>query len=127
MAYVIPLSDLMRRVGLLDSLAGLTLAEAAATAPLAVYARCPSGRIFSRDRGVGATRGASVWTLLRTVVLPGAAPIVAATSHRPLRPRLEHALATAGAHGHSRADPAGRLTDFFTLERQLEWPTAAAR
>jgi len=37
MAYVIPLSDLMRRLGLLDTLPGLILAEAAVTAPLAVY------------------------------------------------------------------------------------------
>src|SRR2546428_11870992 len=37
MAYVIPLSDVMRRVHLADTLTGVALAEAAVTAPLAVY------------------------------------------------------------------------------------------
>jgi multiple sugar transport system permease protein len=37
MAYVIPLSDLMRRVHLQDTFAGVMLSEAAVTAPLAVF------------------------------------------------------------------------------------------
>ena len=37
MAYVLPLSDLIRRLHLLDSFATIVLAEAAVTAPLAVF------------------------------------------------------------------------------------------
>src|SRR5205085_2239006 len=37
MAYVIPLSDLSSRLHIQDTFAGVTLAEAAVTAPLAVY------------------------------------------------------------------------------------------
>src|SRR5437899_1998817 len=37
MAYVIPLSDLMRRAHLIDTFAGVVLTEAAVTTPLAIY------------------------------------------------------------------------------------------
>src|SRR5204863_3631258 len=81
MAYVLPLSDLLRRVGLLDSLPGLTFAEAAATAPLAVYVLSAHLAEISRETEEAARlEGANLPTLLRSVVLPAAAPIVAATA-----------------------------------------------
>jgi multiple sugar transport system permease protein len=127
MAYVIPLSDLMRRVGLLDSLAGLTLAQAAATAPLAVYVFAAHLVASSRETEEAALlEGASVRTLLRTVVLPGAAPIVAATVIVLFVLDWNMLLLPLVLTGiHVRTLPVV-LTDFFTLERQLEWPTAAA-
>ena len=49
MAYVLPLSDLLRRFGLLDTLAGIILAETAATAPLAVFVFFAYLAVISRD------------------------------------------------------------------------------
>lgn len=127
MAYVIPLSDLSRRVGLLDTLAGLTLAQAAATAPLAVYVFAAHLVASSRETEEAALlEGASVGTLLRTVVVPREKPIVAATLIVLFVLDWNMLLLPLVLTGiHVRTLPVV-LTDFFTLERQLEWPTAAA-
>lgn len=127
MTYVLPLSDLLRRVGLLDSLAGLTLAEAAATAPLAVYVFAAHLVASSRETEEAARLdGAGVWTLLRTVVLPGAAPIVAATAIVLFVLDWNMLLLPLVLTGIDVRTLPVVLTDFFTLERQVEWPTAAA-
>jgi ABC-type glycerol-3-phosphate transport system permease component len=127
MAYVIPLSELMRRVGLLDTLPGLALAEAAVTAPLAVYVfyaylvgastECEEA---ARLEGAGLSR------LLGSVVLPTAAPIVAATVIVLFVLDWNQLLIPLVLTGIDVRTLPVVLTDFFTLERELDWPTAAA-
>src|SRR5207245_34635 len=75
MAYVIPLSDLMRRVHLLDTFAAVVLSEAAATAPLAV--RLPHLRTGARlaNGGRGADRLAGSRSAPRRPLSPRAEPI----------------------------------------------------
>jgi multiple sugar transport system permease protein len=127
MAYVIPFSDLMRRLQLLDTLPGLTLAEAAATAPLAVYvfyaflaSASPECEEAARLDGAGLT------SLLANVVLPAAAPIVAATVIILFVLDWNLLLIPLVLTGIDVRTLPVVLTDFFTLEREVEWPTAAA-
>jgi ABC-type glycerol-3-phosphate transport system permease component len=127
MAYVLPLSDLLRRTGLLDSLPGLTLAEAAATAPLAVYVLSAHLAGISRETEEAARiEGASLAKLLRSVVLPAAGPIVAATAIVLFVLDWNMLLIPLVLTGIDVRTLPVILTDFFTLEREVEWPTAAA-
>ncbi len=127
MAYVLPLGDLLRRVGLLDTLAGLTLAEGAATAPLAVFVF--HGYLITRSREceeAARLDGASLIGLLRNIVLPDAAPIVAATIIVLFVLDWNQLLLPLALTGINVRTMPVVLTDFFTLERELDWPTAAA-
>ncbi len=127
MAYVLPLSDLLRRVGLLDSLPGLTFVEAAATAPLAVYVLSAHLAGTSRDTEEAARlEGANLSRLLQSVVLPAAAPIVAATAIVLFVLDWNMLLIPLVLTGIDVRTLPVILTDFFTLEREVDWPTAAA-
>jgi ABC-type glycerol-3-phosphate transport system permease component len=127
MAYVLPLSDLLRRVGLLDTLPGVTLAEAATTAPLAVYVFYGYLVAGSRELEEAARiDGARLPGLLRNVVLPAAAPIVAATVIVLFVLDWNQLLIPLVLTGINVRTLPVVLTDFFTLERELDWPTAAA-
>jgi ABC-type glycerol-3-phosphate transport system permease component len=127
MAYVLPLSDLLRRAGLLDSLAGLTFAEAAVTAPLAVYVLSAHLAAGSRETEEAARLdGASLPALLWNIVLPTAAPVVAATAIVLFVLDWNMLLIPLVLTGIDVRTLPVILTDFFTLERQVEWPTAAA-
>ncbi len=127
MAYVLPLSDLLRRLGLLDTLPGLTFAEAAVTAPLAVYIVASHLSATSRDTEEAARlEGASLTRLLGSVVLPAAAPIVAATTVVLFVLDWNMLLIPLVLTGIDVRTLPVILTDFFTLEREVAWPTAAA-
>jgi multiple sugar transport system permease protein len=127
MAYVLPLSDLLRRIGLLDTLLGITVAEAAATAPLAVYVFAAGLVAMSLDCEEAARLdGASLSQLLRSVVLPAAAPIVAATAIVLFVLDWNILLIPLVLTGIDVRTLPVILTDFFTLEREVDWPTAAA-
>jgi len=127
MAYVLPLSDLLGRLGLLDSLLGLTLAEAAVTAPLAVYVLSSHLAGISRETEEAARlEGANLAKLLGSVVLPAAAPIVAATAIVLFVLDWNMLLIPLVLTGIEVRTLPVILTDFFTLEREVEWPTAAA-
>lgn len=127
MAYVLPLSDVLRRTGLLDTLAGLTLAEAAATAPLAVYVFAAHLVATPRELEEAARlEGATMSTLLRSIVLPAAAPIVAATAIVLFVLDWNMLLIPLVLTGIEVRTLPVILTDFFTLEREVDWPTAAA-
>src|SRR5206468_7878913 len=70
--------------------------------------------------------GASLSRVLRDVVLPAAAPIVAATAVVLFVLDWNFLLTPLVLTGiHVRTLPVV-LTDFFTLEREVDWPTAAA-
>jgi len=127
MAYIVPLSDLLRRVGLLDTLPGVTFAEAATTAPLAVYVFYAYLAAGSRDLEEAARlEGAGLPNLLGSVVLPAAAPIIAATSIVLFVLDWNQLLIPLVLTGINVRTLPVVLTDFFTLERELDWPTAAA-
>lgn len=127
MAYVIPLSALMQRLGLLDTLPGVTLAQAAATSPLAVFVFHAYLVAAPRDLEEAARLdGASLATLLGGVVLPLATPIVAATIVVLFVLDWNMLLIPLVLTGIQVRTLPVVLTDFFTLERELDWPTAAA-
>lgn len=127
MAYVLPLSDMLRRLGLLDTLPGITFAEAAATAPLAVYVFYAYLVGASRECEEAARLdGAGLSSLLRDVVLPAAAPIVGATLIVLFVLDWNQLLIPLVLTGINVRTLPVVLTDFFTLERELDWPTAAA-
>ena len=127
MAYVLPLSELLRRMRLLDSLAGLTFAEAATTAPLAVYVFHAYLAGVSPDLEESAhLEGAGLFRLLGQVVLPAAAPIVSATFIVLFVLDWNQLLIPLVLTGINVRTLPVVLTDFFTLERELDWPTAAA-
>jgi sorbitol/mannitol transport system permease protein len=126
-AYVLPLSELLRRLGLLDTLLGLTFAEAAVTAPLAVYVLASHLAGISRETEEAAiVEGASLARLLGSVVLPAAGPIVAATAIVLFVLDWNMLLIPLVLTGINVRTLPVILTDFFTLEREVDWPTAAA-
>jgi ABC-type glycerol-3-phosphate transport system permease component len=127
MTYIIPLSESMRRAHLEDTFIGLLLAQTAVLAPLAVYVLHGYLAQLSIELEEAATlEGASAWQVLGAVVLPVAAPGVAATAlilfvlswNQFLVPLV---LTTSQV----KTIPVA-MSDFFTFERELEWPTAAA-
>jgi ABC-type glycerol-3-phosphate transport system permease component len=127
MAYVIPLSDVMRRVNLVDTFAGVVLAEAAVTAPLAVFVLHGALAHLSPEWEEAAVLdGAGLFRVLGQVVLPLVAPSVAATAivlfvidwNMLLVPLVL-------TSGQVKTVPVG-MSDFFTFERELDWSTAAA-
>lgn len=127
MAYVIPLSDLMGRAHLVDTFAGVLLTEAAVTAPLAVYVLHGALSQLSPEWEEAAwLDGAGLFRVIGEVVLPLAAPSLAATAIvlfvLDWNLLLVPLVLTAGAI----KTVAVAMIDFFTFERELEWPTAAA-
>ena len=127
MSYVIPLSDLMGRAHLLDTLAGVVLSQAAITAPLAVYVLHGALRQLPTDWEEAALMdGSGLWRTLLQVVLPLVAPSVIATAIVVFvldwNMLLVPLVLTAG---EVKTVPVA-MSDFFTFERELEWPSAAA-
>jgi multiple sugar transport system permease protein len=127
MAYVIPLSDVMRRSHLGDTFVGVVLAEAAVTAPLAVFVLHGALSQLSPEWEEAAVLdGAGLFRVLGRVVFPLVAPSVAATAivlfvidwNMLLVPLVL-------TSGEVKTIPVG-MSDFFTFERELDWPTAAA-
>ena len=127
MAYVYPLAEMLRRAGLADSIVGVTLSEAAVTAPLAVYVLHGFLGQLSREWEEAAwLEGAGLGRILRQVVLPFAAPTLGATLIILFVMdwnQLVLPLVLAGVE--VRTIPV-TMVDFFTFERELEWPVAAA-
>lgn len=127
MAYVVPLSDVMRRLGLLDTLPGIILAESAVTAPLATYVFFAYLVGAARESEEAARLdGAGLGALLRDVVVPDAAPILAATGAVLFVLDWNQLLIPLVLSGIEVRTLPVILTDFFTLEREVDWPTAAA-
>jgi ABC-type glycerol-3-phosphate transport system permease component len=127
MAYVIPLSDLMRRALLFDSLAGLVLTEAAVTAPLAIYVLHGAlAQLPVECEEAALLDGGGLVRILGRVVLPLAAPSVAATAIvlfvLDWNMLLVPLVLTSG---DLKTVPVA-MSDFFTFEREVDWPTAAA-
>jgi multiple sugar transport system permease protein len=127
MAYVIPLSDLMRRAHLIDTFAGVVLTEAAVTTPLAIYVLYGALVQLSTEWEEAAwLEGAGIFPVIRRIVLPLVGPTVGATAIilfvLDWNLLLVPLVLTAGG---LKTVPVAMI-DFFTFERELEWPNAAA-
>jgi ABC-type glycerol-3-phosphate transport system permease component len=117
----------MRRVNLVDTFAGVVLAEAAVTAPLAVFVLHGAlAHLPPEWEEAAVLDGAGLFRVLGQVVLPLVAPSVAATAivlfvidwNMLLVPLVL-------TSGQVKTVPVG-MSDFFTFERELDWSTAAA-
>ncbi len=125
-AFLIPLSNTLDVLHLTDTFGGIALAETALYAPLVVYVLFGYLSNMSIESEEAARLdGATLIQVLHRIVVPTVAPGVAATAiivfvlswNQLLMPLL---LAT-----HVRTVPVAMI-DFFTFERELDWPTAAA-
>lgn len=127
MAYAIPLEGTVRALGLYDTFAGVVLAQAAIFAPLAVYVLYGYLSEASFDFEEAARLdGASPWRTLSRVVLPMNAPGVAATAIVIFVLSWNSFLAPLVVTTHHVRTIPLAMSDFFTVDRELEWPSAAA-
>ena len=127
MAYVLPLDELLRRVHLGDTLPGVMLSEAAVTAPLATYVLLGFLRRLSPEWEEAAwLEGAGLGRVLRTVVLPLSAPTIGAVVIILFVLDWNLLLVPLVVAGVDVKTVSVGMTDFFTFERELDWPTAAA-
>ena len=127
MAFAIPLNDTVRMLRLHDTFAGVVLAQAAIFAPLAVYVLFGYLSQVTPDFEEAARLdGASPWRILALVILPMNASGAAATAIIIFVLNWNCFLApmVLTIH-HVRTIPLA-MSDFFTLDRELEWPSAAA-
>ena len=127
MAYVIPLNDTMQRLHLADTFVGVTLAGTAVYAPLAVYILYGYLARMARDVEEAAhLDGATAWQILSWIVLPVVAPGVIATACIVFVLNWNlFLISLVLTLSHIKTIPVA-MSDFFTFERELEWPTAAA-
>lgn len=127
MAYVIPLNDAMQRLHLTDTFAGIALAGTAVYLPLAVYILSGYLGQLARDIEEAAhLDGATPLQMLWSVVLPIVAPGVIATACIVFVLNWNlFLIPLVLTLSHIKTIPVA-MSDFFTFERELEWPTAAA-
>jgi multiple sugar transport system permease protein len=127
MAFAIPLGELMRRLSLTDSYPGLILGVSAVTAPLAVYVLYGNLSALSTEwEDAARLDGASLGRALWNVVVPMTAPALAATAIVVFVLDWNLLLVPLVLAGVEIKTIPVALMDFFTFERELEWPTAAA-
>ena len=127
MAYIVPLSDTMRRLRLEDTFAGVMLVQTAVNAPLAVYILYGYLTRVSPDleeaaRLDGATLSQTLWG----VVLPTTVSGLAATAIIVFVLNWNLFLVPLVLTTSRIKTIPVAMSDFFTFERELEWPTAAA-
>lgn len=127
MAYIIPLSDTVHRLRLYDTFFGVALANTAIFSPLAVYVLFGYLRQIPTDLEESARMdGATLAQILWRVVAPAAAPGIAATAVILFVLNWNVLLVPLIlTENHVRTIPVA-MSDFFTFERDLEWPVAAA-
>jgi multiple sugar transport system permease protein len=126
-AYVASLDQLWRAARLGDTALGVVIAEAAGTAPLAAFVLIGAIGVGTRELEQAAELdGAEITTRLRRIVLPATWSSIAAVAivlfAIDWNSLLIPLVLTAG---HVPIVTVA-LSDFFTFERELEWPTAAA-
>ena len=126
-SYVTPLSRFVDTLHLTDTVTGVVLAETALYSPLAVYVLIGYFNGLSPEIEESAwIDGAGVLRTLWSIVLPASLVGVVATAmilfvlswNQLLIPLV---IATP----HVNTIPTA-VIDFFTFERELDWPTAAA-
>ncbi len=127
MAYIIPLSLITRWLHLQDSAPGLVLAQTAIYAPLATYVLF--GYLARLPREVEEAAhldGANLLRLLVAIIVPEATLGLAATAVIVFILQWNTFVAPLVlTNGAIKTLPL-LMSDFFTFERELAWPTAAA-
>jgi ABC-type glycerol-3-phosphate transport system permease component len=127
MAYALPLGEVIRRLGLADTYQGLILSVSAVTAPLAVYVLYGQLSQLSTEWEEAAhLDGAGLARVLWTVVLPMTGPAVAATAIVVFVLDWNLLLVPLVVASVDVKTIPVAMIDFFTFERELAWPTAAA-
>ncbi|MHB8629767.1 MAG: carbohydrate ABC transporter permease [Aggregatilineales bacterium] len=126
-SYAIPLGLSMRQFHLFDTGAGVVLAETAGLAPLAVFILTGYVGQVPRDLEAEARlNGAGLREILRHVVLPSVTPGLTATCVLVFVLSWNQYVVPLVLSGtYIRVIPV-MLRDFFSLERDFEWPAAAA-
>jgi multiple sugar transport system permease protein len=126
-AYIIPLTDIMRFLHLDDTFVGVTLALTAVYTPLAVYVLYGYLAQISPELEEAAhLDGASVFGALWSVLLPVTVPGVAATAIIIFVLNWNQFLVPSLLGGQSIQTVPAAMSDFYTFEREVEWSTAAA-
>ena len=126
-SYAIPLGLSLRQWHLYDSVAGMTLAETANLAPLAVFILIGYITQVSTDLEAEARlNGAGLREVLRHVILPGIASGLAATCALVFVLSWNQYIVPLVLSGTQIRVIPVMLRDFFALEREFEWPAAAA-
>jgi multiple sugar transport system permease protein len=127
MAYVIPLNDTMQRLHLTDTFVGIALAGTAVYVPLAVYILTGYLGQLARDvEDAAYLDGATPLHMLWSIVLPIVAPGVIATACIVFVLNWNlFLIPLVLTLSRIKTIPVA-MSDFFTFERELEWPTAAA-
>ena len=127
MAYIVPLSDTARRLRLEDTFIGVMLVQTAVNAPLAVYILYGYLTQVSLDLEEAARLdGATALQTLWGVVLPMATSELAATAIIVFVLNWNLFLVPLVLTTSRIKTIPVAMSDFFTFERELEWPTAAA-
>jgi ABC-type glycerol-3-phosphate transport system permease component len=126
-AYVLPLREIYHLIRLQDTFWGVTLAETALFAPLATYILYGSLAQLSIEAEESARLdGASLPLLLTRIILPILSPVVLATAVLVfVLSWNQFILPLVLTDIHVKVLPV-QMRDFFTLEREFEWPKAAA-
>lgn len=125
-AYLMPLREVLHALHLYDTLIGTALAEAGLYAPLATYVLHGYLRRSPVDiERAARLEGASTAQVLWWIVLPVVAPGAAATGIVVLVLSWNQVLMPLVLTLSLKTVPVSMI-DFFTYERELEWPTAAA-
>lgn len=125
-SYLIPLRNTLDYLHLHDTFSGITLAETALFAPFATYVLYGYlGRIAADLEEAARLDGATTLQIVWRVVLPIAVPGLAATAIIVFVLSWNQLLIPLVSTVHLKTIPTAMI-DFFTFERDLEWPTAAA-
>ena len=125
-SYVIPLQNTLRVVHLFDTFMGVMFSETALFAPLAAYVLYGYlSQISVEIEDAARLDGADVFQMLRWMIIPIAAPGLAATAIIIFVLSWNQLLLPLILTGRVKTIPT-HMVDFFTFERDLEWPTAAA-
>lgn len=126
-SYAIPLGLSLRQWRLFDTAAGVVLAETAGLAPLAVFILVGYVAQVPQDLEAEARlNGAGLRAVLRHVILPGIAPGLAATCALVFVLSWNQYVVPLVLSGTQIRVIPVMLRDFFALERDFEWPAAAA-
>jgi len=125
-SYVIPLQNTLRIIHFYDTFMGLVLSETALFAPLAAYVLYGYLSQLSADiEDAARLDGAGIFQTLRWIILPIAAPGVAATAIIIFVLGWNQLLLPLILTGRVKTIPT-HMIDYFVFERELTWPVAAA-
>jgi len=126
-SYAVPLAEIVRRLGLEDNVVGVALAQAAVYAPLAVYVLYGYVRDLPAElEDAARLDGATTTDVVARIALPLCAPGIAATALVVFALNWNSFLLPLTLAAERVKTIPVAMSDFFTFERELEWPTAAA-